>query len=416
MERRTLQFWIKWEPNAGWWGSLKILTFPVYKHLLKTPKVLPKYGLCGLAMKAYNPFPVQWVEHESLWRKWRRTRKEKRWLSIFKDEKRNPLPANFLWIPTLHPESTHFKLDLHQFLKSFGHYLTSLEIVEVKSLTRTRMYNVLQQLPNLKALTIHNFYNDTPDYFNKAMDKLFPPPPPSPNPHLTYLRIGNGISEKGPWIVKWLVDILAPQLVSLLVSSVDVEPLDDSSLKNLTTLEITNPLESQFVFKAPLLTFPLQHLSIYSADDKISIWEILNYIDRFANSLISCCTDFREIVFFADPADIKETRKACSFQKLEKLVLSFSGRDKLFRANCFRDQFVLRFQNLKRLELRIETCERVPPDDAQVRVMARERCERERLWHIFPKLEMIEMQMSNDRFCPVIVILKRWEWKLLLLA
>jgi len=296
-------------------------------------------------------------------------------------------------------------------LESFGHYLTSLEIGEVKSLTRTGMYNVLKQLPNLKALTIYNFYKGIPDYSDEPMDKCFPPLP-SPNPHLIYLRIANRFPKDEPRMVKWLVFMLAPQLVSLQLRLVDVQLIGDCQFKTLKRLEVTNSLNSQFILKAPSLTFPLEHLSI-SCHNEIptsqNIWEILNYIDRFSNSLISFCFDLRDSCLpFSEPGVVK--KQICKFRKLEKLVVPCYNNDmKLFLVTCFRNQFVPRFQNLKRLQLDVLVFKPSPSNGGQARVKAKEFCESERFWHIFPKLETIEMGVSNFPYKPFIVTLKRWE-------
>jgi len=82
---------------------------------------------------------------------------------------------------------------------------------------------------------------------------------------------------------------------------------------------------------------------------------------------------------------------------------------KLFAVNFFWDQFVPRFKNLKRLEFGVLCFEPSPSSDVQARVRASEFCEKERFWHIFPKLETIKMQVDCSHVCPFIAILKRWE-------
>jgi len=392
LERRTLNVWKEMEPFPN--GVMKWTnthTFPVFKYL---PSNRPE-------------------EAETLGEMWNRIRRDRRWLNMFKNQDVNPFPNNSLLIPVLHPKNPKFKPNLYKCLEGFGHYLTSLEIGQLKSLTTTDLYNVLKLVPNLKALNIHmrvhidakkmdlenmdlkNIHFNM-DFMTMAIDEG--PPPPSPNPGLTHLRINNKYPISEPPIVKMLLQLFAPQLVSLQLMEVDFSPFDQSfwnngtGFKNLKVLEITNKRLNLGQGDAASFTFPLQHLS--TAGITMNLLDLLSFLDKFSDTL-------RTFYFYVNSVkevDVEEQSGAHKFKNIEKLVVAdVFGADDGDLMAVLRKHFAPRFQNLKSLELHdcdLDDCWRHPdwPDKAKAFF------EREKFWDLFPKLENFEMADSYTEF------------------
>jgi len=201
-----------------------------------------------------------------------------------------PIVTNSLVLGDFRPGAfpnleTKKRLNVFTLLRHQAENLTSLQIHKVRA-SQGQLYKLLQQTPNLKALTLEDIYWQTE---NRGAISAEIPTSVSPVPKLTHLTLGYSSDPHCQWLVK----MVGPQLIHLdfycadrvLPFNLEHYDLDTAGgtcrpFHQLKRLRIVKPSREFLLGTGVQLAIPLEYLCITGLWTRVSSDDVTVFIER----------------------------------------------------------------------------------------------------------------------------------------
>ncbi|CAL8068494.1 unnamed protein product [Orchesella dallaii] len=388
LERRTLNQWTKWLPLSH---PSRIYPFPYLdlSHLdLDEMRQVRYQNVSGLLARRFtNPFPNNSVNL--------------RYVAPYILAK---LTNGFRII------SVERENKLYNFLSCHGIYLTSLKLC-CQEIPRSSFYLILQQVPNLKALTISVFGNQMnhecvlkrkENDESKETEVSI-----SPCPQLTHLRI----CVYDAAITSWILNLFSKQLISLEIEQIEMFPHENESdycntesFSRLKMLKIHFPPTLRFLQFGRIFSSSLHSLSIRLCWDELPISDFFQFINNLSENLVNLYLD----IDFFDEQDYKGRNPSVVFPKLTTFSINQIHDERIL--TMMKNHFLLMLRNLRTLKLmdiHVIYRELNQVQGANLREAAAQFCAKEGFWIMCPKLETIELYPLQHPRELGVVVLKR---------
>ncbi|CAL8131287.1 unnamed protein product [Orchesella dallaii] len=390
LERRTLNQWTKWLPLTD---PFRIWPFPYLDlgHQIQDIRRQLDYEnfSCHYDGNVTNPFPNNSVS-----------------LRYFAPSILAKSTDGFRRI------SLERENKLYKFLSYHGIYLTSLKlcVLEIPPLC---FYLILQQVPNLKALTIdvsrsemkHECVLKRKEQNEKKVSDFSI----SPCPQLTHLRI----LEHNTVLSTWILNLFSNQLISLEIEDIEMFP-DDNQLdyckteafSKLKMLKVYYPSTLRFLQFGRAFCNSLHSLSIQHCIEEAPITELIRFVNNFSENLVNFYLDIAH--FGSEDEEFNEKNPSLAFPKLTTFSINQIHHERVLTMikNNFRSM-LKNLRTLKLMDFHFISGELNQVEAANLRETAAQFCANEGFWIMCPKLETIELYPKQYRRDFGVMVLKR---------